>query len=443
MSEGEDGSRSAERSPRLESRGNGDPRKPAVSGLQRERRPGPLEGVRVLDLTRVLAGPTCTQTLGDLGADVVKVERPGTGDDTRGWGPPFVEDAHGQRTDRSAYFVAANRNKRSITIDLADDDGVALVKRLVAKADVVVENFKVGDLARRGLDAATLIAAHPRLVVCSITGFGQTGPRAHEAGYDFLVQAMSGLMSVTGEVDGAPMKVGVGIADVACGLYATIGILAALREVDRTGRGQHVDLALYDTQLSWLVPAAASTFLAGAPPARRGNAHPNIVPYETFETCDGSIALAVGNDAQFEKLVRAMDRASWCEDPRFATNAARVVHRSTLVPMLAERFRERTSAQWIETLVALGVPAGPVRSMVEGFADPQAVAREMRVELPSSDAAAGHVAVVGSPLKLSETPTSLRRAPPSLGAHTDEVLRDWLDADEASLDRLRASRALG
>ncbi|MBN8612319.1 MAG: CoA transferase [Deltaproteobacteria bacterium] len=406
-------------------------------------RVGALHGVRVLDLTRVLAGPTCTQTLGDLGADVVKVERPGTGDDTRGWGPPFVLDAEGERTDLSAYFVAANRNKRSITIDLGTDEGAALVARLASKADVVVENFKVGDLARRGLDAKSLIAAHPRLVVCSITGFGQTGPRAGEAGYDFLVQAMSGLMSVTGEVEGAPMKVGVGIADVVCGLYATIGILAALREVERSGRGQHVDLALYDTQLSWLVPAAASTFLTGAAPARRGNAHPNIVPYERFETLDGSIALAVGNDPQFAKLVRAMDREDWSSDPRFATNASRVEHRAILVPMLAERFRARSTDAWIAILVPLGVPAGPVRSIVEGFADPQAVARGMRVELPSSVAGSGQVSVVGSPLQLSETPTTLRSSPPSLGAHTDEVLRDWLMADDASISALRAARALG
>ena len=431
-----------ERARRLEAGATAIPES-ARGGLQPAMRVGALHGVRVLDLTRVLAGPTCTQTLGDLGADVVKVERPDTGDDTRGWGPPFVLDANGERTDLSAYFVSANRNKRSITIDLGTDEGAALVARLASKADVVVENFKVGDLARRGLDAKSLIAAHPRLVVCSITGFGQTGPRAGEAGYDFVVQAMSGLMSVTGEVEGAPMKVGVGIADVACGLYATIGILAALREVERSGRGQHVDLALYDTQLSWLVPAAASTFLTGAAPARRGNAHPNIVPYERFETLDGSIALAVGNDAQFTKLVRAMDREDWSSDPRFATNASRVEHRAILVPLLAERFRARSTDAWIAILVPLGVPAGAVRSIVEGFADPQAVARGMRVELPSSVARSGQVSVVGSPLRLSETPTTLRASPPSLGAHTDEVLRDWLEADDASISALRAARALG
>ncbi|MBX7193425.1 MAG: CoA transferase [Sandaracinaceae bacterium] len=397
---------------------------------------GPLRGVRVLDLSRVLAGPTCTQTLGDLGADVVKLERPGAGDDTRGWGPPFVHDADGARTDLSAYFLAANRNKRSIAIDLASDEGVALTQRLVAKADVVVENFKVGDLARRGLDAASLLAAHPHLVVCSITGFGQTGPRAGEAGYDFLAQAMGGLMSLTGEIDGAPTKVGVGIADVVTGLYATIGVLAALAEVRRTGRGQHVDVALYDAQLAWLVNAATTTFLTGAPPRRHGNAHPSIVPYQTFPSADGEVALACGNDGQFATLAEVLGEPALAADARFATNRGRVEHREALVPILARLFRARPTEAWIDALVPRGVPIGPVRTVAEAFADPQAIARAMRVEMPSALAASGHVSLIGSPIKLSETPVAYRTSPPSLGEHGPEVLRDWLGVDDAELAAL-------
>jgi crotonobetainyl-CoA:carnitine CoA-transferase CaiB-like acyl-CoA transferase len=404
---------------------------------------GPLAGVRVLDLSRILAGPTCTQTLGDLGADVVKVERPGSGDDTRGWGPPFVADAQGERTSLSAYFLSANRNKRSIAIDLAHPDGAALVRRLAQRADVLVENFKVGDLARHGLDFASIAREAPHLVYCSITGFGQTGPRASEVGYDFLAQAMGGVMSLTGPREGAPTKVGVGVADVVCGLYATIGILAALAEARRTGVGQHVDVALYDAQLSWLVNAATSTFLTGRPPARHGNAHPTIVPYESFETADGVLALAVGNDGQFAKLAAILERPELASDPRFATNAARVVHREALVPMLAERFRTAATERWLEALVPAGVPAGPVRTVDEAFADPQAIARGMRVELASAIAGSGAVSLVGSPLHLSRTPVSYRRAPPGVGEDGADVLREWLGMDREATDALTRRGALG
>ena len=390
---------------------------------------GPLHGVRVLDLSRILAGPTCTQTLGDLGADVVKVERPGLGDDTRGWGPPVVHDSAGERTSLSAYYLAANRNKRSIAVDLATPEGAALVRRLASKADVLVENFKVGDLARHGLDYASLSAIAPHLVYCSITGFGQTGPRAGEAGYDFVAQAMGGVMSLTGEPDGAPTKVGVGVADVVCGLYATIGILAALNEARASGRGQHVDVALYDAQLSWLINAATATFLTSHDPVRRGNAHPSIVPYETFDTSDGTLALAVGNDAQFARLVEALGRPELAADARFATNAGRVIHRDVLVPELRSLFRNGTTARWIDALIRVGVPAGPVRGVADAFADPQAIARGMRVELPSAVSASGLVSLIGSPLKLSRTPVTYRRAPPTVGADERGVLADWLEVE--------------
>jgi len=389
----------------------------------------PLHGVRVLDLSRILAGPTCTQTLGDLGADVVKVERPGAGDDTRGWGPPFVHDSAGERTSLSAYYLAANRNKRSIAVDLATPEGAALVRRLASKADVLVENFKVGDLARHGLDYASLSVIAPRLVYCSITGFGQTGPRAGEAGYDFVAQAMGGVMSLTGDPDGAPTKVGVGVADVVCGLYATIGILAALNEARASGRGQHVDVALYDAQLSWLINAATASFLTSQDPVRRGNAHPSIVPYETFDTSDGTLALAVGNDAQFARLVEVLGRPELAADARFATNAGRVTHRDVLVPELRALFRNGTTARWIDALIRVGVPAGPVRGVTDAFADPQAIARGMRVELPSAVSASGLVSLIGSPLKLSRTPVTYRRAPPTVGADESEVLADWLDVE--------------
>ncbi len=397
---------------------------------------GPLAGLRVLDLSRILAGPSCTQLLADLGADVIKVERPGRGDDTRAWGPPFVEGGGGERLE-SAYYLCANRNKRSVAIDLAEPDGAALIARMAERCDVLVENFKVGALDRYGLGWAALSARAPRLVYCSITGFGQTGPRADQAGYDFLIQAMGGIMSLTGEPDGRPMKVGVGVADVVCGLYAAVAILAALRERDRSGKGQRIDLALYDAQLAWLVNAAASYLLSGRVPGRFGNGHPHIVPYQTFAAQDGELALAVGNDDQFARLCRAMGREELALDPRFATNAARVEHRALLVPILEAAIAARPRAHWVDALRIEGVPCGPVHALAQALGDPQVEARGMRVTMAHPRSARGEIELVGNPLHLSETPVTYRRRPPALGEHTDEVLRELLALDESKLEALR------
>jgi crotonobetainyl-CoA:carnitine CoA-transferase CaiB-like acyl-CoA transferase len=398
-----------------------------------------LEGVRVLDLSRVLAGPSATQLLGDLGADVIKIERPGEGDETRGWGPPFVRDAEGHAHE-SAYYLAANRNKRSVCIDLASPDGAALVRRLALESDVLIENFKVGALARYGLAYAQLAPDAPRLVYCSITGFGQTGPRADEPGYDFVIQALSGLMSLTGEPEGRPMKVGVAVADVITGLYAAVAILAALRHRDRTGHGQHIDLALYDAQLAALVNVASSHLVSGAPPRRHGNAHPQIVPYETFDTADGAIAIAVGNDAQFARLCACLELPELARDARFAHNTGRVEHREALVSMLGAALAARSTAHWEETLRAANVPCGAVRSVPEAFADPQVEARGMLVRVPHPHA--GSIELVASPLHLSATPVDVRRAPPALGQHTREVLRERLGLDDEALAELAVRKVI-
>lgn len=385
---------------------------------------GPLTGLKVLDLSRVLAAPTATQVMGDLGADVVKVERPGRGDDTRGWGPPFVKDEAGEETRESAYFLSANRNKRSLALDLSTPEGVAAVKRLAAQADILVENFKVGDLARRGLGYEDLKAINPRLIYCSVTGFGQTGPYAHRAGYDFLVQGMGGLMSVTGEPGGQPMKVGVGIADVMTGMYALAGILSALRARDITGEGQHIDAALLDTQLSWLVNVGQAYLVDGRVPGMLGNAHPTIVPYETFPASDGWFILAVGNDQQFARFCEAAGRTDLAEHADYATNRARVLNREVLVPLLREITATRPAADWMAALEAVGVPCGPVNDVAEAFADPQAVARGARVTMEHPVAAGGTVDLVGNPLKMNGTPVTYRRPPPMLGQHSVEVLRE-------------------
>jgi crotonobetainyl-CoA:carnitine CoA-transferase CaiB-like acyl-CoA transferase len=389
--------------------------------------PGALQGVRVLDLSRVLAGPWCTQTLADLGADVVKVERPGAGDDTRGWGPPFLKNAQGEDTAEAAYYLGANRNKRSITIDLAHPDGAALVRRLVAQCDVLVENFKVGDMARRGLGADSLLALNPRLVYCSITGFGQTGPYQDRAGYDYAIQGMGGLMSVTGERDdrpgGGPQKVGVAVADLFTGMYATVAILAALRHRDATGQGQAIDMALLDTQVAMLANLGANYMATGQAPRRAGNAHQNIVPYQVFEVTDGHLILAVGNDGQYRKFCDVAGRPELASDPRFATNASRVRHRDLLVPVLAELMRQRSRADWLAALEAAKVPCGPINDLAEVFADPQVQARGMQVPVPHplNDA----LSLVASPMKLSRTPPTTRHPPPLLGQHTDEVLAQF------------------
>ena len=405
--------------------------------------PAALAGVRVLDLSRVLAGPWCTQALADLGADVIKVERPASdghpgGDDTRGWGPPFLPDRDGRDTAEAAYYLGCNRNKRSITIDLAQPEGQALIGRLAAGCDVLVENFKVGDMARYGLDAATLLAAQPGLVYCSITGFGQTGPYRSRAGYDYAVQGIGGLMSVTGERDdrpgGGPQKVGVAVADLFTGLYATIAIQAALRYRDATGQGQHIDMALLDTQVAMLANLGANYLVTGVAPQRAGNAHQNIVPYQVFEVADGHLILAVGNDTQFVRFCAVAGRTELARDERFVRNADRVRHRELLIPMLDEVMRTRSKQQWLSTLEAAKVPCGAINNLAEVFADPQVQSREMAVPVahPLSDS----LRLVASPMKLSATPVQVRRAPPLLGQHTDEVLAE-LGLDAAERARLR------
>jgi crotonobetainyl-CoA:carnitine CoA-transferase CaiB-like acyl-CoA transferase len=386
-----------------------------------------LSGVKVLDLSRVLAGPWCTQTLADLGADVIKVERPGSGDDTRGWGPPFLKDPAGADTAEAAYYLGTNRNKRSIAVDIASAAGQALIREMAAQCDVFIENFKVGDMARYGLDAATLCGLNPRLVYCSVTGFGQTGPYCERAGYDYAIQGIGGLMSVTGERDdrpgGGPQKVGVAVADLFTGMYATVAILAALRHRDRTGCGQVVDMALLDTQVAMLANLGANYLATGAAPKRAGNAHQNIVPYQVFEVADGHIILAVGNDSQFVKFCDVAGRPELARDERFARNAGRVRQRDTLVPLLAELMKTRTKADWLAALEAAKVPCGAINDLAEVFADPQVLAREMVVEVPHP--LADSLRMVASPMKLSATPVDYRRAPPLLGQHTDEVLGEF------------------
>ena len=388
--------------------------------------PQALAGVRVLDLSRVLAGPWCTQTLADLGADVIKIERPGSGDDTRAWGPPYLKDADGTDTTEAAYFLGANRNKRSLAVDLATPEGQAIVRRLAGQVDVLVENFKVGDLARYGLDAQSLMAEHPGLVICSITGFGQTGPYAERAGYDYAVQGMGGLMSVTGERDdlpgGGPQKVGVAVADLFTGMYATVAILAALRHRDATGQGQVIDMALFDTQLAMLANLGSNYLCSGKAPGRMGNAHQNIVPYQVFEASDGHLILAVGNDRQFAKFCEIAGHPAWAADARFATNSERVRHRALLVPMLEDAVRQRPRATWLAALEAAKVPCGSINTIGEALADPQAQARGAVVGLDHP--LTPDLRLIASPMKLSATPVQYRHAPPLLGQHSRELLRE-------------------
>ncbi|EKV27348.1 L-carnitine dehydratase/bile acid-inducible protein F [Caenispirillum salinarum AK4] len=399
---------------------------------------GPLSHVRVLDLSRVLAGPWAGQMLADMGADVIKVERPGKGDDTRGWGPPYLKDEAGNDTSEAAYYLSANRGKRSVTIDFTQPEGQALVREMAAKADVVIENFKVGGLKKYGLDYDSLKAVNPGLVYCSITGFGQDGPYAHRAGYDFMIQGMGGLMSLTGAPDGAPggepMKVGVAITDIFTGMYATSAIQAALIHKERTGEGQHIDMALLDVQVATLANQAMNYLASGVAPKRLGNSHPNIVPYQAFPTADGYIILAVGNDAQFARFCKVAGLDAIAADARFATNAGRVRHREDLVPQIAEVIRTRTSGDWLSALEAEGVPCGPINTLDQVFADPQVVHRGMKVSVPHP--LAGHVDLVASPMRFSGTPVDYDRAPPTLGQDTDAVL-DALGVDEARRAGLR------
>lgn len=398
---------------------------------------GPLAGIRVIDLTRILAGPTSTQLLGDLGADVIKIERPGDGDDTRGWGPNFIKDKNGGATRESAYYLSANRNKRSLTIDIAHPDGQVLVRRLLKDADVIIHNFKVGGLEKYGLGYNDLQGAFPRLVYCAITGFGQTGPYAPRAGYDFLAQGMGGIMSVTGQPGGPPMKVGVGISDVMCGMYAAVSILAALRHRDLTGEGQAIDLALLDTQVSWLINEGMNYFLSGKVPVQLGNAHPNIVPYQTMPTEDGYIILAVGNDNQFGKFCDFAGRPEIARDPRFATNGKRVDNRAALIAILEELTRAHPSRHWLDGLATRGVPCGEVNTIDQVFADPQVRHRGMAIDVPHPTAADGTVRLIGNPIKMSKTPVTYRRAPPTTGEHSDEVLKDILGLTDAEIRDLK------
>jgi crotonobetainyl-CoA:carnitine CoA-transferase CaiB-like acyl-CoA transferase len=403
-----------------------------------------LAGVRVLDLSRVLAGPWCTQTLADLGADVIKVERPGNGDDTRGWGPPFMKDRDGHDTAEAAYYLGTNRNKRSITIDIATPAGQELVREMVTRCDVFIENFKVGDMARYGLDAATLCSLNPRLVYCSVTGFGQTGPYRERAGYDYAIQGIGGLMSVTGERDdlpgGGPQKVGVAVADLFTGMYATVAILAALRHRDLTGQGQAIDMALLDTQVAMLANLGANYLTTGTAPKRLGNAHQNIVPYQVFEVADGHIILAVGNDGQYAKFCEVAGRRDLAEDVRFVRNADRVRHRAILVPLLAEVLKQRAKADWLAALEAARVPCGAINDLAEVFADPHIQDRGMTVEVQHP--LAGPLRIVSSPMKLSSTPIQYRRAPPLLGEHTREVLDEFGLTPQKQAE-LKAQGALG
>jgi crotonobetainyl-CoA:carnitine CoA-transferase CaiB-like acyl-CoA transferase len=398
---------------------------------------GALSGVRVLDLSRVLAGPWCTQTLADLGADVIKVERPGRGDDTRGWGPPFLKDRAGRDTAEAAYYLGTNRNKRSVTIDISKPAGQALVRRMAASCDVFVENYKVGDMARYGLDGPRLRGDNPRLVYCSITGFGQTGPYRDRAGYDYAIQGIGGLMSVTGERDdlpgGGPQKVGVAVADLFTGMYASVAILAALRHRDATGQGQDIDMALLDVQVAMLANLGANYLTTGEPPRRAGNAHQNIVPYQVFEVADGHLILAVGNDSQFLRFCAVAGCPDLAVDTRFARNADRVRNRETLVPVLAKLMKERTRADWLVALEAAKVPCGPINDLADVFADPQVRARGMAVA--QSHPLADDLRLVASPMKLSATPPTMRTPPPLLGEHTDEVLESFgvAAAERASL----------
>ena len=394
--------------------------------------PGPLDGVRILDLSRVLAGPSCTQLLGDLGADIVKVERPGVGDETRTWGPPFVVDEAGHETTESGYYLSTNRNKRSVTIDFAKPEGARLVRRLLARCDVLVENFKVGGLADYGLAYEQLRPDFPRLVYCSITGFGQTGPYAPRPGYDMLVQGAGGIMSITGEPDRPPVKVGVAVNDVITGLYAAVGILGALRHRDVHGVGQRVDLGLLDVGVAWLYNVALNYLLSGNVPQRLGTAHPNTVPYQVFPSKDGFFILAAGNDQQYRRFCTFAGRPDLAEDPRFATNAARVRNRQEIVAIISGITEKEPMRHWLEGLERHGVPCGPVHTIDQVFADPQVVHREMKIDMPYRGARGGAVPLVGSPLKLSETPVTYRAAPPRLGQHTDEIFDELLamPADE-------------
>ena len=398
---------------------------------------GPLNGIRVFDLTRVLAGPSCTQILGDLGADVIKIERPEHGDDTRKYGPPFVLDVDGTETTESGYYLSANRNKRSVTLNLTGAEGQSLAKRMINQCQVLAENFKVGNLAKFGLDYTSLKAENPGLVYCSITGFGQTGPKAKRPGYDFMAQGLGGIMSITGPPGGEPHRVGVPIADLTAGLWAAISINAALRHREVTGEGQHLDISLLDTQVSLLSIQGLNYLTSGEVPGLLGNAHPNIVPYQVFPTADGNIIVAVGNDDQFKRYCEFAGVPELINDERFVTNKARVQNREALTQILNEVMRQNPSAYWLEELEKIKITCGPINNIDQVFADAQVVARDMRIEMNHPATGGEPVSLIGSPSKMSVTEVSYRHAPPMLGQHTEEVLEELLGLDAAECNRLR------
>jgi crotonobetainyl-CoA:carnitine CoA-transferase CaiB-like acyl-CoA transferase len=401
-------------------------------------RPAPLTGIKVLDLTRVLAGPWCTQNLADLGAEVTKIERPGSGDDTRGWGPPYIKDAQGNDTTEAAYYASANRNKQSVALDIASPRGAELVRQLAMQSDILVENFKVGGLRKYGLDYDSIKAINPQLIYCSITGFGQTGPFASRPGYDFMIQGMGGLMSITGERDdlpgGGPQKAGVAVADLMTGMYATVGILAALHERSRSGLGQHIDMALLDCQVAMLANQNLNYMTSGVAPRRAGNAHQNLVPYQVFAAADGHLIVAVGNDSQFRNYCGVIGRPGLADDVRFKTNPNRVINRDLLVPMLVEAMKLQSRDHWLEELERVGVPAGPINTIEQVNENPQVLARDMKRVLPHTSA--GEAPVSSSPLKLSDSPVAYRHAAPLLGEHTEQVLSERLGLSAEEIQQL-------
>jgi formyl-CoA transferase len=403
--------------------------------------PGPLSHLRVLDLSRVLAGPWASQNLADLGAEVIKIERPGTGDDTRDWGPPWMKDAAGRDTGESAYFLSVNRNKKSVTLDISKPEGQKIARELALKSQVLIENYKVGTMQRYGLDYETLRRDNPGLIYCSVTGFGQDGPYAARPGYDFIFQGMGGLMSITGERDGqpgaGPQKVGIAITDVLTGMYASVAILAAVTHRERTGEGQYIDAALLDTIVAFNANQIVAYFASGKIPVRWGNAHPQVVPYEVFPTSDGHIILAIGNDGQFERFCQVAGAPDLAQESRFKTMSQRIVHRGELIPLIAELMRTRTKREWIEVLEAANVPCGPINNMKEVFEDPQVRHRDLRVDMPHP--LGGVAPVVRSPLRLSKTPVSYDLPPPTLGQHTEAILKGLLGKSDAEVATLKAA----
>jgi len=408
------------------------------------RKSGPLVGVRVLDMSRILAGPWVGQLLGDLGAEVIKIERPGTGDDTRAWGPPFLKDRDGKDTGESAYFLSTNRGKKSVTLDISNTEGQKIAREIAAISDVLLENYKVGDLKRYGLAYEDVSTLAPKLIYCSITGFGQTGPYRDRAGYDFMIQGMGGLMSVTGERDdapgGGPQKVGVAIADLMTGMYSSVAILAALHERKTSGLGQYIDMALLDSQIAWLANQNANYLIGGKPPQRMGNAHPNVVPYQTFPTRDGDMILAVGNDNQFRKFCVAASIAEVGVDPRFADNGARIANRQACIDALAPAIATKTTAEWIALLEPIGVPCGPINQLDDVYADPQVQHRGMKIDMPHP--LADLVPLVANPIKYSRSTLSYDTPPPLLGEHTEQVLGDLLGKSAAEIATLREQRVI-